>query len=317
MAPATIPFTDFDLLVGAPNPGGAGRAHWFRLGTNPSLLGSITGGPDGFGSSIAGLLDLDADGFADDVAIGSPEANGGRGRIDFFRGQGFDPQGSIDGLAFGGRFGAALANVGSIDEDNVPDLLVGVPGVGQAQVLSLPSGDLRQVFAGAVGFGSSVAAAGDIAGDDRQEVLIGSPNDTADTGAAVVNFAVNLGSGAVTNVGPGCAAGGITPRLDVVGCVEPGQTIFLHLDDGAPFGTALLLLGAGDGAIPFFPGCSLNLAPLSPVFLPVLLDGNGSTSIPADLPNTLPPGSVFLQAPVDPIFSNQIAVSNAIRIDIP
>ena len=89
--------------------------------------------------------------------------------------------------------GAAVAGLGDVDADGVPDLLVGVPGkdiggeeglvdVGLAYVFSGKSGEIIRTLnnpgseAGA-GFGSAVANAGDVDKDGVSDMLIGAPGE--------------------------------------------------------------------------------------------------------------------------------------------
>src|SRR3990172_8343183 len=89
----------------------------------------------------------------------------------------------------GAEFGSSMAFVGDINGDGVPDLLVGAPkqdvggnaNQGQAYLLSGATGALIRTLdnpfpqAGSR-FGISVASAGDIDGDGKNDLLVGASN---------------------------------------------------------------------------------------------------------------------------------------------
>jgi hypothetical protein len=133
-----------DLLVGAPfaDAGSitdAGAARIFS-GANGALLlmrsGAVGGGL--FGSSVAGLGDVDGDGSGD-FAAGAPGAPPGGSALVYSGATGallLVHQGLPGELA-----GFAVASAGDTDGDAVPDLLVGAPGAdggtGRVRVFSL------------------------------------------------------------------------------------------------------------------------------------------------------------------------------------
>lgn len=95
-----------------------------------------------------------------------------------------------------GHFGAAVAAVGDVDSDGIPDFAVGTPGsdiggedgvqnVGAVFVYSGKTGQLIRTLndpprggaeAGAA-FGSALANAGDVDGDGVQDVVVGAPGE--------------------------------------------------------------------------------------------------------------------------------------------
>jgi FG-GAP repeat protein len=158
------------------------------------------------GSSLAAVADLNGDGVADLIAgvphhIEAPEAsnrsiNGGEAFV--FSGKDgtvlftlSDPTAEEDG-----KMGVAVAGLGDVDADAVPDLLVGVPGkdiggedgianVGLAYIFSGKTGKVIRTLnhppqggseAGAA-FGSAVANAGDLDQDGVTDILIGAPGE--------------------------------------------------------------------------------------------------------------------------------------------
>lgn len=223
-----------DFLVGAPGtdgPGGsdAGAAFLVRGGPMAGLVATEDEAwfgeapAEAFGASLAGIGDLDADGF-DDVAVGAPGAADGRGRVALFRGGATfatTPDATFEGAAPGDRFGDALAGAGDVNGDGVPDWLVGAPladGVaadaGRAYLFagSWPPAAIPGVTfdAAAAGnrHGAAVAGIGDLDADGFADFAIGAPQFDG----------ARSNSGRVT-VGLGSAAPTSTPALAPEGAV--------------------------------------------------------------------------------------------------
>lgn len=134
-----------DLAVGAPGDNDAGfqaGAVWIVMlrddGTakaSKKLLPAA--GLGEFGSALGALGDLDGDGL-DELAVGAPLGDGGRGAVWLLS---LHPTGTLastvpvgEGLAgftgdldVGDRFGRSVASVGDLDGDGVPELAVGAP----------------------------------------------------------------------------------------------------------------------------------------------------------------------------------------------
>lgn len=103
-----------------------------------AALGAALEIGDGFGEAIAALGDVDGDGVGD-VAIGAPgDGPGNRGAVWIVL---LNPNGTVRGatrLASGSAgiptldpddaFGSAVAPLGDLDEDGVPDVAIGAPG---------------------------------------------------------------------------------------------------------------------------------------------------------------------------------------------
>ena len=202
-----------DLLVGVPaSDGGNGKAYvWrsaelFMPGPDEVLGTELTGLR--LGTSIAGLGDLNGDGFTD-VAVGTDGAAGGVGYVWIWHGRNDWEQHPAPAMFLSragpaGTFGRAVAGPGDLDGDGWPDLVVAEP-VDQG----LPSGVLRVYRGGpgmdaaadaefrsaaVVNLGSCLASGPcDFDADGRADVLAGAP-DPASPGHAVVwtpPFAVN------------------------------------------------------------------------------------------------------------------------------
>ena len=223
---------DFDLAVGVPGNDGGGTDRggvWIlfldtegkvrekqKIADDAGDFGGDLDNNDRFGSAIAEIGDVNGDGITD-LAVGAPNdddgsKNAGAVWILFMRMDGTVETWqkiSRDAGGFGGNlnandhFGAALAGMGDLDDDGIPDLVVGAPGGddsgaerGEIWVLFLDiDGKVRQEqmiadgtggFNGDLGnddrFGSAIAAIGDVDDDGITDLAVGAPND--DDGAS-------------------------------------------------------------------------------------------------------------------------------------
>ncbi|WP_205698627.1 integrin alpha [Conexibacter sp. SYSU D00693] len=216
-----------DLLLGAPgaDPGGrvrAGAAFVVRGDPTPERIVDLAApGDQAFafagpsegataGWSVAGGGDRDGDGLAD-YAIAAPEDVTRSGRVWLVKG-GWRP-GSTDlllggpgiqgvvGPRPGSLLGFSLADVGDVTGDRLADIAAGAWGssprqrkqAGQVYVLPRNGALLRPTVFGATDrdrAGRAVAAAGDMDGDGRRDLLVGSSaadvGDVAFAGAAAV-----------------------------------------------------------------------------------------------------------------------------------
>lgn len=233
---------EHDLAVGAfgDDDGGLNRgAVWILFGSSDGSvkshrkISSTSGGFSGtlsnsdlFGSSLAQIPDLDADGVPD-LAVGSPRddeasLDGGAVWIIFMRSNGNvkshqkitqDVGGFSGVLARDCQFGAAVASIADLDFDGVRDLAVGTP-----RDTVLPRENIGSVFilfqnsdgtvkshrkiswsvSGFLGdlqtddyFGQALAAAGDLDGDGVHDLAVGAYSDnsgSANRGAAWILY---------------------------------------------------------------------------------------------------------------------------------
>jgi hypothetical protein len=264
-----------DLAVGAPfmDEGGTDRGGIWILFMDDNgqvdleqKISGNSGGFDGnlddgdlFGSALAGIGDLNGDGALDLVAGAPNDDEGGSERgalwVLFLNDQGrvrdeqkiaYGAGGFSGNLDDGDRFGSAVAQIGDIDRDGIPDLAVGAPrdagdvtDPGEVWILFLNAeGRVRneqRITKGAGGFsgdlddgdrfGSAVAGIGDLDGDGTPDIAVGAPGDDGN----------GTGRGAVWIL-----------FLDTGGRVRDEQKIADgaggfdgDLDDGDHFGSAL------------------------------------------------------------------------------
>ncbi|MEN8206036.1 MAG: integrin alpha [Pseudomonadota bacterium] len=228
---------DLDLAVGAPGNDNAGPDRggvWIlfldsggkvrqkqKIADGAGDFAGSLDDEDRFGSAIAEIGDVNGDGITD-LAVGAPNDddgadNAGAVWILFMRMDGTVEAwqkisrgtGEFDGnLEADDNFGAAVAGTGDLDQDGIPDLVVGAPGGdasgaerGEVWVLFLDNeGKVRQeekIADGTGGFngdldnddrfGSAIAAIGDVNDDGITDLVVGAPNDDdgADNAGAI------------------------------------------------------------------------------------------------------------------------------------
>lgn len=200
-----------DLLVGAPGGNGAkGAAHVFLgaasgLGDRTSAQSdtTLTSSVSGFfGRGVAGVGDIDGDGY-DDVGVTAGSSNDWTGAVYLFRGSssgvadaGHDAADTVlVGVQSDDRFGGSLAAVGDVNGDGYDDMAVGaqgVDGVGEAYVFlgsagGIASGDADaadSVLTGTSTWFGRVIGAGDVDGDGYDDVMVADHKVNDFTGAA-------------------------------------------------------------------------------------------------------------------------------------
>lgn len=256
------------------------------VGTNGFRLVGVSD-DDRLGSSVAPAGDLNGDGRPD-FAVGAPLFDVGgnfrAGRTYVIWGtNAFLPDQSVgapisaltlDGIATDDQAGFAVAGGGDLNGDGFPDLAVGAPyadpgaisNAGLASVLfggtNLPANLSLGALNGTNGFrlagasaqalvGVSVAFAGDVNGDGRDDLLVGAPGQGTETGyvylvfgapsfpATLVLTNLNGTNGCIiTDQGSGSAFGTAVARLhDFNGDARPDFAV------GAPFAGGLFAPG--------------------------------------------------------------------------
>ncbi|MCB9881201.1 MAG: FG-GAP repeat protein [Planctomycetes bacterium] len=156
---------------------------------------------DEFGSAVAGLGDVDGDGQSD-VVIGVPQDSTGgtlAGLARVYSGKTGTVLYTLVGPSANRRMGEGVGCAGDVDGDGVQDIGVGLPGQGgalatapgRARVYSGATGSLVWEFVGDVigdRFGLSIACAGDVDADGRDDVMVGAPGVFIGTRAGYVRI---------------------------------------------------------------------------------------------------------------------------------
>lgn len=183
-----------DFVAGAPrtNANSIGFAVVFSGADGSQLLAfSGTNAGDNFGTSVAGVGDLNGDGVPD-IAIGAPGATVENqillGTVFVYSGADGSLIHRLDGDTQTASLGGSVAAAGDVNGDGVPDIIVGAsvaspPGftaVGSVLVYSGATGSrLLRIDGPDVGifvfFGELVAGAGDVNGDGVPDILVGVP----------------------------------------------------------------------------------------------------------------------------------------------
>lgn len=174
---------------------------WVTTGRTGRILYRLSGEAsyDFFGSALAGIGDVDGDGYAD-LAIGAPgrDDNGNNsGRVQIWSGMSRTVIHTFYGSAANEDFGFAVGAPGDVDGDGIGDLLVGAPrydlpgkpDCGAAVLYSGKSGArLWSGYGDAAGdgFGCSVSGAGDVNGDGTPDLIVGAHRHAASAGLARV-----------------------------------------------------------------------------------------------------------------------------------
>lgn len=234
-----------DFAVGAPQlfTEQSGYVRVFS-GATGRVLYEVTGDSlqdalgDRFGEALAAVPDLDNDGVPE-LAVGAPKDDDGgadAGRVRLFSGATGAHLLGIDGLEAGDELGRTLAPGGDVDGDGFDDLLAGAPGGDRVLVISgewLRSTVLSQPPAtqqvqlevlGTGGFGSALAALGDVNQDGFGDLAVGAPDEA---GAGAVHV-ISGQTGGVLHTFAGDAPGDRLGRaLDAAGDLDGDGTVEL------------------------------------------------------------------------------------------
>lgn len=179
-----------DVLIGSPydddfgtNSGSASIYNGATGGFIDTFFGDSSS--DNLGYAVAGLGDLNSDGFAD-VAVGAPfddKVSTNSGSVNVYLAPVNTPFYTVSGGGSSDSFGTSIAGVGDVNLDGISDFIVGAPSTsssqpGYARLHSGLSGGEIRTFSGDAGnerYGTSVASAGDTNGDTVPDVVVGAP----------------------------------------------------------------------------------------------------------------------------------------------
>jgi len=176
-----------DLIIAAPHAPVDGRMRGLLVARSPKTGQELwkraeTEGENlGWDLTLAG--DQDGDGYVD-LFVGAP--SGDSGRVYLLSGKDGSVLRTYSPREGAGSFGWYVARLDDLDGDGRPDLVVGAPfaadaggaKVGGAWVLSSASGRELYHWRGTDrrgGFGGVVAAAGDLDGDGKGEIVVAAP----------------------------------------------------------------------------------------------------------------------------------------------
>lgn len=177
-----------DIIIGGPNASTDQAAQVYSGATYSILYNLLPSGTrTSFGSSVAGLGDLNGDGKGE-FAVGASDewiTDSSQGTVRIYSGADASVLRLYMGPAQADRLGTSLASVADVNGDGIRDLLASFPesnfagmDSGGVYVYSGATGAVLYTFYGAGAndlFGLSVARAGDVDGDGREDLIIGAP----------------------------------------------------------------------------------------------------------------------------------------------
>jgi hypothetical protein len=314
-----------DLLVGAPrgfSPGtrivAAGSVMRYS-GASGGLLGVVTGvqARMGYGAALASAgADHDGDGVHD-YLVGAPDwrapINGGEeGRYELCSGA-TGAAIHVENGGLGGRLGEAVAGAPDLDNDDVPDFLVGEPRgiaslqsslrLGRVRLISGATRTWQRSFDGELDgerFGQAIATGVDLDGDRFADAIVGAsrgaPAGTSSLSSGIARTWTGrtLGSEVVGTGTAGCYG---DLDLTVLRPARPGAVMELRTTGVEAGGVPFLLAGsmADPVGLPLL-GALLHVDPLIFLELPLVTGSPYVFQIPWPNDAALVGQSLYLQS---------------------
>ena len=205
-----------DVVIGAPDAAGAGRAYIFHggpggLSSTPTLTLNGTA-VSRFGHSVSTAGDINGDGFSD-VLIGAPSAGTVSIHIGGVGGSTTVPALVLPNPQVGSNFGWSVSTAGDVNGDGFSDIVIGAPDYSNGQAgegvafvyhgsetgLMVPHARMLERNQAGSRSGYSVAGAGDLNGDGFFDVVVGAP---LWTNGQALEGAITFYSGSSTGVPP-------------------------------------------------------------------------------------------------------------------
>ncbi|MHC5002867.1 MAG: hypothetical protein ACYTJ0_07060 [Planctomycetota bacterium] len=220
-----------DVVAGAPQSGGTG-AVMILSGVDGAVLGERSGTSDGdrYGWSVAGNLDVDDDG-ALELLVGAPLRGGGR--VYVLRAANLQVEAVLAAEGDNDRFGWSVAALGRVDSGPEEDFVVGAPrnddNAPDAGKIYVYSGEELEVLYSRRGaqanerFGTAVASAGRVDGDNRIDIAVGAPLRDGDDGADAGRIVVYSGASGTALYGCAGAAGSLLGQAIVASADVDGD----------------------------------------------------------------------------------------------
>jgi uncharacterized repeat protein (TIGR01451 family) len=179
--------TSLSLDVDGANNDGSSSAAQNTTSITFEVVGDLDGESigDEFGRRMAVVGDLNADG-ASEIVVGAPSSDAGgtdAGRVYVYSVVSRVLMGTATG-APGDRLGFSVAGAGDVNDDGIPDAVVGGPGGVSGRVIVLSGADgsvLHDLTGDAPGdsFGHSVGGLGDVNADGYAEFVVSAPGNDA------------------------------------------------------------------------------------------------------------------------------------------
>ncbi len=293
----------YDYVQGAQTVFNAGLFTVYSGLDHSTMFVERGGFGDLLGSSLARAGDSDADGVPE-LIVGAPGYAASAGTAWLYEGTGGTPTHQYFGHGFtpADAFGAAVGPLGDVNHDGFDDVLVGAPlasfSVGLGGYIQVFSGATHAAYGGPLsspnggdGLGRALSAsAGDLSGDDWNDVLVGWPfNDFAGSDCGVAK------AYALTHVQPNLNFGGPGfSGLVMYGTqLFPGGVADLALTLSKPNSPAFLVASPVELLGPF-KGGTLVPSATPGLILPFVTDAQGRVKL-TDIPGGGGPLIVFMQ----------------------